>query len=390
MTGRYFPLDEYQRRWQRTDAVLRAQGLDLAIVWSRSAGTYDRCADLLYLTNYYGNQPGQGRRGPTGFAAAMLRPGQPPELFADVQDPRPSLLATDRVSAHADTFAAIADAVRGMGSRKIGLIGSDVIPMKYWAKLQSATPQTDWVLVDELIREVRLVKSALELNAFRHAGETVTDALSSLMSALAAGRSEAEAAGQAAQIVFRRGGHVHMLAISHGSQLSHLASDPLVGFSQERPAPGDLARAWLTGPMFQGYWLGPGRTVVSGRRMTSEQRALLEANAAAVTAVIAGIRPGVKVRDLVEIGDRHVTEFGGEPSELTKEWPLYGHGNGLFFEAPTISTRVGPDADFVLRENMVISIEMFFRRAGIGESGFENCVIVKGDGPELLTHTPMF
>ena len=389
MIGRYFPLDEYQHRWQRADEALLAQGLDLAIVWSRSAGTYDRCADLLYLTNYYGNQPGQGRRGPAGFAAAILRSGQPPELFADVHDPRPSLLATDRVHAHADTFAAVADAIRGMGSRKIGLIGSDVIPMKYWEKLKSSTPQTEWVVLDELIREVRLVKSELELNAVRRAGETVSDALSSLMSALAGGRSEAEAAGQAAQIVFGRGGHVHMLAVSHGLQLRHLASDPLVGFSQERPAPGDLVRAWLTGPMFQGYWLGPGRTVVSGRPMTSGQRALLEANAAAVTAVIAAIRPGVKVRQLVEIGDRHLTEFGGEPSELTKEWPLYGHGNGLFFEAPTISTRIGPDADFVLRENMVISIEMFFKRAGVGEAGFENCVIVKSDGPELLTHTPM-
>ena len=389
MIGRYFPLEEYQQRWQRADEVLRARRLDVAVVWSRSAGTYDRCADLLYLTNYYGNQPGQGRRGPAGFAAAILRPGQPPELFADVHDPRPNLLSTDRVHACADTFAGVADAVRIMGTRKIGLIGTDVIPMKYWATLHSATPQAEWVVVDELIREVRLVKSERELNAFRCAGETASAALSALMTALAAGQSEAEAAGQAADIVFRGGGHVHMLAVSHGSHLEHLASDPLVGFSQERPAPGDLARAWLTGPMFQGYWLGPGRTVVCGRRMTSEQRALLEANAAAVTAVIAGIRPGVKVRDLVDIGDRHLTEFGGEPSELTKQWPLYGHGNGLFFEAPTISTRIGPDADFVLQENMVISIEMFFRRAGVGEAGFENCAIVKKEGPELLTRTPM-
>jgi Xaa-Pro aminopeptidase len=141
--------------------------------------------------------------------------------------------------------------------------------------------------------------------------------------------------------------------------------------------------------MFQGYWLGPGRTVVSAARMTPEQRRLLEANAEAVSAVIAGIKPGVKVRELVAIGDRKLGAFGGEPSELTKEWPLFGHGNGLFFEAPTISTRVGPDADFLLQENMVVSIEMFFKSAGVGEAGFENCIIVKRGGPELLTDTPM-
>jgi Xaa-Pro aminopeptidase len=79
----------------------------------------------------------------------------------------------------------------------------------------------------------------------------------------------------------------------------------------------------------------------------------------------------------------------GETSELTREWPLYGHGNGLFFEAPTISICVGNDADFVLRENMVISIEVFFSRAGVGHAGFENNVIVTATGSELLSRTPM-
>ena len=92
MTVRYFPLDEYTERWRRVDQALRAHSLDVAVVWSRSAGTYDRCADLLYLANYYGNQPGQGRRGPQGFAAAILRREEPPELFADVQDPRADLI----------------------------------------------------------------------------------------------------------------------------------------------------------------------------------------------------------------------------------------------------------------------------------------------------------
>jgi Xaa-Pro dipeptidase len=225
--------------------------------------------------------------------------------------------------------------------------------------------------------------------AFRTAGEVATNALNSMMQSLLAGASEAEAAGEAARSVFRGGGHVHLLAISHGTYLKHLASDPLSGFSPIRPAPGELARGWVTGPMFQGYWLGPGRTVVSGARPSASQKALLEANAAAVQKVIAGIRDGVRVRELVEIGDRCMREFGGTVSELSRQWPLYGHGNGLFFEAPTISTRVGNDADFVLRRNMVISIEMFFAQPGIGESGFENNVIVTTEGSELLSRTPM-
>jgi Xaa-Pro aminopeptidase len=389
MIERYFPLQEYEQRWSRVEQAMAEQSLDLAVVWSRSAGTYDRCADLVYLTNYYGNQPGQGRRGPQGFAAAILRPGEPPELFADVHDPRPDLLSTRHVHACANTFEAVGNAIGALGQRKVGLIGSDLIPMKYWPVLQSLTPQATWIVADELLRHVRLIKSDRELNAFRRAGEIVSDGLALLMKSLSQGDTEAEAAAAAAAEVFRGGGHVHMLPISHGPYLGHLASDPLVGFSQMRPAQGDLARAWLTGPMFQGYWLGPGRTVVCGRRATAAQNALLEANAAAVETVIDHVRAGVSVRELVQVADSCIEKFSGAVSPLAKEWPLYGHGNGLFFEAPTISTKVGPDADFVLRANMVVSIEIFFSRAGVGDAGFENNVIVNAGGSELLSRTPM-
>jgi Xaa-Pro aminopeptidase len=385
MIGRYFPLEEYEARWRRVDDAMRAESIDLAVVWSRSAGTYDRCADLLYLTNFYGNQPGQGRRGPAGFAAAILRVGEKPELFADVSDPRPELISTDRIHACGNTFEDVARYLATLGHRKVALVGTDLIPMKYWQVLQAGAPDIEWQVHDELVRTVRLLKSSRELDAFRTAGQTVTAALEAAMAALREGRSESEAAGEAARIVYQRGGHIHMMPISHGPYLAHVASDPLAGFSQERPNAGDFVRTWVTGPMFQGYWLGPGRTVVSGGRATAAQLKLLEDNAAVVSEIAAVIRPGATVRTLVETGDRARAARGLELSALSREWPLYGHGNGLFFEAPTISTRVGNDAGFALRENMVISIEVFVQRAGVGESGFENNFIVTGDGAELLS-----
>jgi hypothetical protein len=99
VSSRFFSLEEYAQRWHRVQQAMQQRGLDLVVVWSRSAGTYDRCADLLYLANYYGNQPGQGRNGPQGFSAVVLQVGQTPELFADMQDLRHELIATDRVQA---------------------------------------------------------------------------------------------------------------------------------------------------------------------------------------------------------------------------------------------------------------------------------------------------
>src|SRR5258708_23488177 len=100
-----------------------------------------------------------------------------------------------------------------------------------------------------------------------------------------------------------------MLAVSHRPYLGPLASDPLAGFSHERPSPGDLARAWLAGPMFQGYWLGPGRTGVCGRRPTVPQPALLEANAVPGGAIVAAHRARSTRPQPVAIRQRHTTAF---------------------------------------------------------------------------------
>ena len=92
MSKGYFSQDEYERRWDEVHTAMVTQGLDTAVVWGRSAGTYERCGDVLYLVNYYGNMSGQGLDTPIstarGIAAVILRRGQTPELQADESLPR--------------------------------------------------------------------------------------------------------------------------------------------------------------------------------------------------------------------------------------------------------------------------------------------------------------
>jgi len=389
MGARHFPLEEYEERWRKVHALMAERGHDTAVVWSRSGGTYDRCADVLYLANYYGNHSGQSTRGPMGFAAVILRRGEPPELVADELDPRADIVATKNARGHRDTVAAVAAALQGnRGGGRVAMVGTDFFPMKYWSQLKGATPRVDWTEDDELVREVRLRKSPRELDAMRQGGRTVTAALSALIERLRDGRSEAEAAGEAARIVFEGGGHPHMIPMSHGSHIDHFVSDPLPAFNHEAPRKGDMVRGWVYGPMFQGYWLDPGRTAVCGKP-SAGQKELIEANAGVVDAIVAAVKPGVKVRELCAIGDKLTAAFGGGKNEMAEKWPIYGHGNGLFFERPSISTTVPGFADFVLEENMVVGIEAFFTRAGVGSAGFEQNLIVTKDGPELLTTTPM-
>ncbi len=81
--------------------------------------------------------------------------------------------------------------------------------------------------------------------------------------------------------------------------------------------------------------------------------------------------------------------FGGEISPLMKNFPFYGHGIGLSFEQPRISTAMSLPGD-VVEENMVFGVEAFLALEGVGSAFFEDIVIVTAGTPELLTRTPHY
>ena len=84
----YFPQDEYEDRWARTYAAMKDLGLDQAIVWGRTGGTHERCADVIYLTNYYSSVSGQQLDSPgwsgSAFSAVILGDEEVPEVVGDM------------------------------------------------------------------------------------------------------------------------------------------------------------------------------------------------------------------------------------------------------------------------------------------------------------------
>lgn len=395
MSGLYFPKDEYERRWSEVQAEMKRRGYDVAVIWSRSAGTHERCGDVLYLTNWYschsGHEPECPLWSARAHAAVIMQGGETPHLHMDEPAPRHEMLATDRVNWHMNPVKGVADELNRRGVKgRVALVGSDFFGVKYMRQLERLTPQIEWVFEDDLVQKPRLIKSPRELDAFREAGETVTFGLDAMIGELLAGKTEREAAAEAAKIVVSRGGVPTLIRCSHGvgEEMTNFAREPLTGASSDAPKQGDLVRAWLMGPMFQGYWLDPGRTTVRGRP-TNAQRDLVEGCARIVEGVMEMIRPGVKAKELARIGDKLTAEVGGDPDQAGEQWPLYGHSIGLFFERPIYGEETCTD-DEVIHANMVCSSEAFLRRKGVGSAGFEQNFIVTDNGIELLTRTPMY
>lgn len=390
-----FSAEEYRARWRAVHDAMKQRGLGTAVVWSRGGGGWDRFQETFYLTNYYSCNSGylydgmqKGTRA-AAHCAVILQSNEEPILIADDPTLDRAGIATARIEAGTDVVALLAAALEHEGIEgSVGFVGSDCISAKHMAALRDLAPQIEWQVEDDLVLDVRVIKSPAELDVFRYAGETVSSALSRLFEVIFAGGSEADAAGEAAREVYRRQGHVNQILVGHGPWTTErITNCPMAGYSTATPADGDLVRAWVYGAMYQGYWLDPGRTSVVGLRPTPDKKRLVESCAAIVERLRAAIRPGVRVVDVAALGDRLRREYYGDQA-YDEDWYVFGHGNGLFFEPPVITP--GYDGKHaIFKENMVGATELFLNLPEIGSAGFEQNFIVTKDGTELLTTTPL-
>lgn len=393
MTG-YFPKDEYELRWRRVHDEMQRRGIETAVVWGKTAATFDRAGDILYLTNFFSGSAGHAFDTTThrarAFSAVILHNGATPELHADDPELRIDRVATDRHVVHADPIRGVAEGLRRRGIEgPVAFCGSDFFPMAYWKRFEALTPFIEWVIADDLVRTVRRVKTPRELDCFREGAQIVNPALERLVGALVTGKSEAEAAAEAIHEIVRRGGNFHKISCTHGDTIDVTCRDTLTGYTLDTPNPGDLVRAFIIGPIFQGYYFDPGRTAVARARPDSAQVELIEGCAAIVDKIGAAIRPGVSFADAATVGDELVREFGVDGGGLGARYPFYGHPNGLYFEAPPYISNTFDHLGATFEEGMVLGVEAFVGRRGVGSAGFEQNAIVGPDGLELLTTTPM-
>lgn len=368
--------------------------LEAAVVWGRTASTFDRAGDVIYLTNYFSSKVGQGFDSPPfnarAYCSVLLRPGSEPILIADDPDVRADCVSVRQFKAADDPVAMTMDVLQDLQvSGRVGFVGSDFFPVKYWHQVQSHSPHIQWEMCDDLVRQVRMRKSPAERDIIRRAGEISTEAMSRMMEMLIDGRSEAEAAAEGARSVVAAGGVVDKIQISHGETIAYTCGDPMTGYRRIAPKPGDMLRGFIIGPFFQGYYLDPGRSAVCGNRPTTGQAAILEACCEIIEAIAAEIKPGFLFSEAAAIGDRMVADFGPDEDPAAKKFPFFGHPHGVYFEGPPYISSVLDHGGICFEEGMLIGVEAFLAREGIGNVGFEQNYLVTGDGVELITRTPM-
>jgi Xaa-Pro dipeptidase len=403
--GPFFAPDEYHSRWERVDQAMNVRGYDHLLIWQRGAGTFDRVGDVLWLTNFVMNGSGQDPASeeiaaPYTFCAVLIRRGREPELHVGLpaEDLDLSRVVCGEVIHHpVNLMTGLAKYLSAQGIEgRIAVVGDDVLPGMYDRTLRRHTPQIEWHSEETLLLGPQSIKSARELEAYRIAGDLVSRALTAACDSLLTAHSSAEAAADAAAILMRGGGGFHRIDIHHGVDTEQrVVSMDLYGYHTTPPAAGEMVRAWIMGPIFQGYWMDPGRSLICGNQPTKPQRALLEGAVEVVDAIVAGMRPGITPRQLGVLGGAIARKHGYFDHPQLKI-PLLGHGLGTNFIPYVIPIGEGEadtegalHYDVPLEAGMVMAAEIFLTHPGVGTAGFEQNLIVTDAGPELLTRTPM-
>lgn len=228
-----------------------------------------------------------------------------------------------------------------------------------------------------LIDELRRVKDAEEMGAIQCAVDIADRALERLLSELAPGMTELEAAARFERYVREGGGSgVSFPSIIAGGAWSALPhAQP-----RDVPLPAGVPIVLDVGARYRGYCSDLTRTVVLGEA-DGRFREIYSVVLAAQEAAIAGARPGMRAAEVDAIA-REVIGGAGYGEAFGHG---LGHGVGLaVHEDPYL----GPSSEHVLEEGMVFTIEPGIYVPGWGGVRIEDIVVLEDGRARVLGHAP--
>ncbi|HEV2283984.1 MAG TPA: Xaa-Pro peptidase family protein [bacterium] len=378
-----FPAEEYRERLRRLGERMVGQDLDcLAVLGNRSDGT-----NIRYLTNFEDFYGGDSmlvvpRDGPPGFTTNAVMHGEP--MHSGIQDcwiEDVRCAAAPRTVTGAASPATVFDHVedfiteRGCARGTIGVVGESSDRLTRF--LTETFPHSRVVEAGPMLREMRAIKSAREVEVMRRACRLADAALEAAMEAVRPGVTEFELAGAANRAMFSGGAEHPAFAIS-------VCAGARSGFKHMAPTgyqvrPGDMVYMDV-GARYMGYYSDSSRQRVCGEP-TAEQRRFMETQIGIVEEVMAAARPGAVIADLATIAIARAEQAGYADY-------LYFRGHGVGAAVQDLPA-FAPGNPARLEQHMVFAFEPMLVREGFGTACWEDVWCVTASGVERLNECPV-
>jgi Xaa-Pro aminopeptidase len=233
------------------------------------------------------------------------------------------------------------------------------------------------VLATDVLRRLRMIKDAAEIDALRKAGAAIDRVHARVPEFLIPGRTEADVAADIAEAIVAEG-HSDVAFIIVGSGPN--GADPHHECSDRRLQAGDVVVVDIGGPYEPGYNSDSTRTYSIGQpddEVARHYSVLQRAQQAAVAAV----RPGVTAEQVDAVA-REVLAAEGLAEVFVHRT---GHGIGLsVHEEPYIVA----GNDLPLEEGMAFSVEPGIYFPGAWGARIEDIVIVTANGAMSVNDRP--
>lgn len=276
-----------------------------------------------------------------------------------------------------DPYRLVADALGASGDGEPRATAvTDSMPALHLLPLADVLGRVP-VLATDVLRRLRMIKDAAEIDALRKAGAAIDRVHARVPEFLVPGRTEADVAADIAEAIVAEG-HSEVAFIIVGS--GPHGADPHHECSDRQLQEGDIVVVDIGGPYEPGYNSDSTRTYSIGEpdpEVAQRYAVLQRAQQAAVQAV----RPGVSAEE-VDATARNVLAEAGLAEAFVHRT---GHGIGLsVHEEPYIVA----GNDLRLEEGMAFSVEPGIYFPGQWGARIEDIVIVTADGAEPVNQRP--
>ena len=369
---------EYKERIARAAKMVREKGLDVMVVCS----TESDYANARYFSGFW---PLFERAGvaisATGDAALLVGPecvifakdvGKIDKVFClrefrESADPSyPELKA--------NTFNDVFKAIGVTGDKiKIGLGSYVECTLPIYEGLKNSYPNAEIVKCNDIMVNLRKIKSANELACIKEGFRIVDIATDEVIRHLKPGVTELQMVGIAQRVIYEEGAEYEGLPMYVFSEKSTSHAISRSGYRTINK--GDIVQLNLSAKI-DGYSPAVGLPVVMGK-LEGERRNIVEFCLKAHDWTVDQLKAGVMASDIAKGYYQKFVDAG------FKDNYVYGpcHGTGMIeVEPPWMET----DSDYMLEENMTFQVDSFISGGAFGVR-WEKGVAITKDGCTSMT-----
>lgn len=366
----------YLQRVKRMQELARENGYDVIIIASDEAEP----ANVRYFTGYVPKFETTAIMIPAvGEATLLIGPESEALVKVNSKLPRYEKLLEFRETSDPEypdikysTFAELLSALKN--KKRIGLIGANVMTVQVYLGLLEGAKGAEICMCDDLLRSMRMIKTAEEIDMMRHAAQIAERGFKRGIERIAPGMTEHEVIAEFTHAIMQEG------AEGTGFPfwcVSGLNSNQAIGSSSFKKIEKNEIIQITMGAMYEGYVASFGRPISFGKPADNKAYELLQLGLEANKLTHSLIAPGREACEIVNKVHGFVRDAG------YGEYIVYGpcHGTGMMeCEYPFVEST----SDYKLRPGMTFAVDTFLGGKDFGMR-YEDAAAVTETGEEQLS-----